>query len=55
MNFAEFERVKETGSFKLACWEWFDTLPQDKRDFYNEKSGEAAEMFFFNQVWSKRK
>lgn len=40
--------------FKLEFWIWFDLLPlaEKKRFWYYQQ--DAAEVFFYNKVWSKR-
>lgn len=41
--------------FKKAFWDWFDSVPREFREKYkNQKDDGWAEMYFYNQVWSKR-
>ena len=45
----------DTPEFKKEFWEWFDSLPKQKRKEFQEYPADMAELYFWNKIYSKKR
>lgn len=50
----DIEQYINTKDFNQLFWEWFDNLPEGKRNIFNYYKNDVAKINFYNTQWQYR-
>ena len=50
----DIEQYINTKDFNQLFWEWFDNLPESKRNVFNYYKNDVAKINFYNTQWQYR-
>jgi len=51
----DIEQYINTKDFNQLFWEWFDDLPESKRNIFNYYKNDVAKINFYNTQWQYRR